>query len=66
MHNVELRVQRALKDISAKSLAAKVNITTAYMSRIENGLVPGPATRRKIASVLGAPIKSLWRAAKKK
>jgi len=61
MTNMNLRIQRILKNLKSQECARKVGITKEFYSSIENGRVlPSHKTQNRIAKVLGVSRKMFW------
>jgi transcriptional regulator with XRE-family HTH domain len=57
----KIRRLRQSKGVSARELAARANVTAAYLSRLENGrLSPTVATLSRIVAAMGETITSLF------
>lgn len=59
--NTTLKLARIKKGLSQKEVAACAKITSKYMSKIEcEGLLPSPATMKKISACLGVSVQELF------
>lgn len=57
-----LRALRMTKGLSARQLAARADVTPAYLSRLETGqLSPTVSTLSKVMQALGEPVAALFR-----
>ncbi len=55
-----VRDARRALGLRLADVAAEAEIAISYLSMVENGYVPNPAVRARIASALGAPAGELW------
>jgi transcriptional regulator with XRE-family HTH domain len=55
-----LRAARVNEGLSPEALGQKIGVSGGTIRRLEQGLMPTPATARKIAQYLGKEVSDLW------
>ncbi len=55
-----IKMIRIERNIKGCELARRANVTSAYLSMIENGRVPSRRVKNRIAKALCLPVKGLW------